>query len=855
MNPSRLYRNLTAGIFYMPKHFRRVKIAVIALFCSFQAAAACSAYEFTAKQKAETEKDNNIFAAKGYAVENLLYKDKLTGAPVLFSAAGPDRLCIMNNKNKFFLTKPGTDVSWEEAEFPSGEEAFDIAVSADGGVIIGLKENEIFKFSGGGKRVLAKIPDSIRHPSLAVNRKNKVYLIDGEDGRVYYLDSRGGLSPIALGSQAADICFDQDDNMYILDRRTGIHVLSPSGKEMISGYNIPLKGSPVKIAVNNNGSQIYLWDAQNKELSSITKFGIYQKIAYFGSYHTPRSKPVIGPGESIYLLVGTALSKVNRIVKIRPEDPCSSNYNKVYRLEPGYSDALGSDSEDNLYFMNAGNLMKEKKGARSPAVELAGRGIGLMDPEGISFDSRGDCYIADDAAVKVFRINKSDKSVSVYADKSQGLKEPQAIVFDRAGNAFIGDEKAKAIFKISPDGVVTKFAGEKDGLRCLESIAIDSKDYIYVAPEYNDRILKVSPAGDVSVFADRNSGLIGPGSIAIGRDDFVYAADEETSAVYKFNPQGGLEGEVKINKTTLRHLGGIAVSSENKVYVLSAAIDESLVYSVNFKKPGEKPSLIRRGAYSIQKVCGWEDGLSMPYAVAVSPDKKTLYIAASEAIFKYSQGRLTPACKISGAFIREIAIDQHGDIIAVDGAGGKVYRVGKDRKVDMLISRKDGLAAPEGIALDKEGRIYVADESARKVFVLDNNQVRTVRGVEFSQPEKIINSGGYFYVAEDGDARFSKISIDPGDDFKAALIDSALVPGSEGIAVADDGSIYLSCDGPSRVYKFKQMNDKKTVLADSKDGLVGPESLALDADGNLYVADPGARAVFKITEIRTSRKE
>jgi DNA-binding beta-propeller fold protein YncE len=820
---------------------------IASAFLLFLTAMDSFANDFTTKQREAVEQDNNVFASKGYIVENVLYRNKTVGSPALMAYDTNGRFYIMNNKGEIFLYEIAKNNSLVFTGLSCPITAVDIVVNTDGSVI-GLEKNEVFKLTKEGKKtLLTKIPDGINPSRLSVNNKNEIYIIDDVMHVVYFLNKRGVCVQKKFDFLILDISFDEQNNMYILDDQKKIHVLSSNGRDFKSAFEIPKNRNPDRIAVNRKGSQFYLLDTEGMRLSAMTRYGIFRNVAIFSTYHAPHSRPIIGNDDTIYLLTGEYPKKA-RIIRIGTDEDPHRSYAVAYELADYSPDAMGIDKNGKLYFGNGKKIVAIKNNSFDQEVVFDDKNL-LRDPEGISFDSQGNCYVPDDAAVKVFKIDKSNKMVSIFADKAIGLKEPQALVFDKAGNAFIADMQAKAIFKITPEGAVSRFVTEKDGIKSIEDIAIDSNDFIYMAPKWNDRVLKISPKAEVSVFADINSGLIGPSAITIDSKGFVYVVDEETSTVYKFNPEGKIEGRVKINLSTLRHLRNVAGSPKGKVYVGSHGIVDTVIYSVNFNRRINKKSQLSQGFYALQRLCGLEDGLFMPSGIAFDKDTKTLYIGTPEMLFKFQNNKIIPVCKIDYCGFRDLALDKNGDIIVTGGGIGKIYRIGKNLAIQTLATKSDGLISPEGITLDDHGRIYIADENAEKIFVIEDKKVKTIKGIKFL-PEKIFYHDSYFYVTEDGPARFSKITIDPTTDFNATMISECRIPYCEGTAIDKDENIYLSSDGRSEIYKFKQLTDEKNIIADWQDGLVGPESLVIDDEGNLYVADQEAHAVFKINKIK-----
>ena len=288
-----------------------------------------------------------------------------------------------------------------------------------------------------------------------------------------------------------------------------------------------------------------------------------------------------------------------------------------------------------------------------------------------------------------------------------------------------------------------------------------------------------------------------------------------------------------------------ATSGKGKVYVGSRRIDSADIFEVDLRHRWKQPekSRVSEGEYSLNKICGLEDGLYLPTGVAYNREKRSLYIATPQAIFRYGDAGPERVSDILSGRFREMVFDKDGSIICTHQGGEPLFRVTKGRALEQLASRTDGFRTPEGITLDSQGRIYVADETAEYIFVFDGKKFQKVQkagGGRFQEPEKIVyhKDEGVFYLATDGAGVFYRLTITRDEPFKASITAEWLIPNCEGIAIDDKaGVIYVSSDTYSM-----------SVLADSRDGLVGPESLALDENGNLYCADPEGQSVFEITK-------
>lgn len=125
--------------------------------------------------------------------------------------------------------------------------------------------------------------------------------------------------------------------------------------------------------------------------------------------------------------------------------------------------------------------------------------------------------------------------------------------------------------------------------------------------------------------------------------------------------------------------------------------------------------------------------------------------------------------------------------------------------------------SPHGIALARDGEIYVADSRNHRI------QHFTADGV-------LIKSWGTFADVAQGNA--------PGGTFNEPW----------GIAVGKDGSVYVADTWNNRIQKFRSDGTFVTMwghsgLAESPDAFYGPRGLAVDDAGRVYVTDTGNKRV------------
>lgn len=140
---------------------------------------------------------------------------------------------------------------------------------------------------------------------------------------------------------------------------------------------------------------------------------------------------------------------------------------------------------------------------------------------------------------------------------------PKALVVDSKGNIFVADTNNHLIRKITPDGTVTTFAGSgvqgsangngtSAEFRFPSGIAIDSQDNLYIADTENHTIRKINIQGTVSTIMGQanesgnvDGGLIRarlklPQGIIVLSDNALYIADTGNHIIRKLDRKGAL---------------------------------------------------------------------------------------------------------------------------------------------------------------------------------------------------------------------------------------------------------------------------------------------------------------------------
>ena len=532
------------------------------------------------------------------------------------------------------------------------------------------------------------------------------------------------------------------------------------------------------------------------------------------------------------------------------------------------------DASGNIYATNACTntitiYAEGSEGDAAPTAIIGGSNTGLSNPAGIALDSSRNIYVADagTASVTVYSAGSNGNVAPSFtiSGNNTGLSYPQGITVDStSGNIYVADESAASVFvysagskdNVAPTAVISGLA---TGLSSPEGIALDSSRNIYVADE-SASVFVYPPLGGAGW-------VVGP------------------PATYSAAPLATISGLA----TGLSSPYGIALDPiSGNIYVADALALSVFVYPAlgnSLGLPNEAP---------LATISGPATDLSYPQGIALD-SSDDVYVADNRAnsLFVYPagiHGNVAPSSATISTIMttglgwpQGIALDSSGKIyVADDGPGANgpgsvfVYPAGGNANAApsaTISGGNTGLSYPQGIALDSNGKIYVADESATSVFVYSAGSkgnvapTLTISGplTDLDTPEGIaLDSSRNIYVADDGDESCdgteSVYVYPPGSTGNVAP--SAIITGGNtglcypyGIALDSSGNIYVADEGAASVFVYPPLatliNEATypnvtpiATISGPATGLSGPYSIALDSSRNIYVADLSANSVF-----------
>jgi len=548
--------------------------------------------------------------------------------------------------------------------------------------------------------------------------------------------------------------------------------------------------------------------------------------------------------------VSTSIGQPNRVMVDASGNVYFSSLNCVFKM----------DGSGNLTLI-AGNSRPGFSGDGGPATRAQ-----LNTPQGMALDKAGNLYIADSKNNRIRIVNPagiintfagtglvSPGGASTYGDGGLAINAllhlPAGLAVDSSGNVYIADTGDNLIRKVTTDGLINSIAGDSypsykgDGyvaateseLHSPEDVAVDANGNVYIADTANALIREITAstgiinyiAGAVTLAAGaitgttsagysgdgaaaNLAGVLAPFALAIDSSGEVFFAENGDSRIRKIDTKGiittiagngtagytgdgsaGANGE--INFPT-----GVAVDSSGNVYIAD-------LVNLRIRKltsSGTISTVAGNGKYSYSGDGGQATSAQLNTPKATAADASgNLYIADT-----------------SNNVVRKVTA---GGVISTVAGNGTAGFGG-----DGGAAASAQLYAPQGVAVDANGNLYIADT--------ENARVRKVSG------------GNISTVAGNGTAGYG------GDGAAAA---SAQLSLPQGLAVDAAGNLYIADFSNNRIRKVTAGGIITTIAGNGLAGYSGdgaaataaqlttPVSVAADNLGNVYIADTGNNAV------------
>ena len=482
----------------------------------------------------------------------------------------------------------------------------------------------------------------------------------------------------------------------------------------------------------------------------------------------------------------------------------------------------------------------------------------LFSPQGIAVDANGNVYVAD--------VNNNRALIFFSPFPMTTVKGPPGNYGDATADLAVGQPDLVS-GACNQGGIATATT------LCTEpffgvGIALDGQGNLYVpdtnnnrALEYNGRFGFGEPNNLTADLVFQGNNLAQPSGVAADSNQNFYVSSEPHHQVYEYTEPVPLNrtdllnmmigpGAQNPNAASLQFPMGLAIDAFDNLYVADQANNRVLEFNEG-SSPGDKVANGVGGQIDMaHNAPNYVDavGENAPGGIAVDAvidaPRRHLYVADS------GNNRVL-GWKDVGSFVSAQPADivfGQPDLFSYrcnnGRAGGDVAGLGAD-----------SLCAPERMAVDQKGDLYVADSGNNRVldgasgepgagdtsadfvygqagvFTTRTCNLRTAGATTLCNPSAVaLDGAGNIYIADTGNNRvleYAKAGNPP-------VASDALANRSYGQGAVADFSDTVCADG---------------IGADpspSNHGMCNPGGVAIDALGNLFVADSSNNRVIEI---------
>jgi sugar lactone lactonase YvrE len=482
-------------------------------------------------------------------------------------------------------------------------------------------------------------------------------------------------------------------------------------------------------------------------------------------------------------------------------------------------------------------------------------GAHLNSPQGVAADSSGNLYIADGGNNRIRKVsNGTIGTVAGGGGPAAGaeLSHPQGVAVGTSGNVYIADTGNHRIREVA-GGTIATVAGSTPGfsgdrgaaagaqLHVPEGVAVDSSGNVYVADSANNRVRKLAPGGTISTIAGNGAALFsgddgpaiaaqltGPWGITLDPGGNLYFADRYNHRIRKIAPGGAITTVYGGSAGVLAEPAGLASDAVGNLYIGDAG--NARVLKVG---PGCAPCVVAGIAgspgYSGDNGPATSARIYSPNALAVD-SAGNVYIADS--------GRLR------GARVRKVSPNGIVTTIAGTGAPGHSGDGGPATSAQ--------IASALGLALDSAGNLYIADPDSSTVRkVASDGTIATVAGQSYSRgnsgdggparsallaaPQGLaVDSAGNLFIADEGNGNVRMVSPDgaiqtiagtgtPGYSGDGGPATGAQLGSPRGLALDAAGNVYVSDSGNNAIRMLQPTGTQPLLsVAAAHDGNFSP---------------------------------
>jgi uncharacterized protein (TIGR03437 family) len=598
---------------------------------------------------------------------------------------------------------------------------------------------------------------------------------------------------------------DTPRSIYQIQTAAGSGLIGDSGLATAAQM-----GAIQGVAVDRMGN-VYLSDSDHHRVRKIDTMGIITTIAGTGQSGFSGDG---GPGIAAQLDTPYGLAvDLNGAVYI-----ADHNNSRVRRIGP---DGVITT------FAGSGGQASSGDGGLATAAQL-------LEPRNVAVDAAGNVYISEFGANRVRKVTTDGKIQTAAGTGIAGsggdglaataaqLNQPTGIAVDRNGALYIADSRNNLVRKVLPGGIMSTVVGKTKNTILFTPLAVtvDLNLNVYVADD-STVVHQLTAGGTWSIFAGNgDAGYYGDGGAASAAT-LLQIRDLATS----------LAGSIYLaDGTRLRAVtNGIIQTVAGDNYLHSIG-DGSAANSAELFNPsavwldrGGNLLIADTGTNRIRKVTSSAviNTLAGTGTAVQAPEGST---AATSPLFNplgVVEDSIGNVLVLEADRIQRIGLD--GKIHTVMGNGSHV------QTIDGLPASQTALIRPSGMCIDRADTVYVAD--ANRILRWPSTGVVTT-------------------FAGNG------LPGSAGDGAQAALAQLTL---PHACATDSFGDVFIADSLNHRIRKVDSNGNITTVAGTGAKGFSGdegmaisaaldtPEGLAVDDNGNIFISDSGNNRIRLVT--------